>query len=137
MPDPLLSRGALARLGFLALIALLFAVPQLARAESLDPWLGHDAAKCAPLSGLDKVAKVATLTPAQFEFVRALYIALPPISHQLPPGDHAVLAIANDSAMAALVDGAVSCARLELAAFMVEMLMAVGRGEVGRAGDAL
>ena len=42
---------------------------------------------------------------------RAPFIAIPPVSHDLPAGDHAVMAIADGVIMIALVDGPQTCAR--------------------------
>jgi len=140
MPDPLLPRGAIARLACLALLAMALVVPRMARADDaavFEPWLGRDSAKCLSIEPLKVVATVVTLAPAQFEFVRALYVAIPPISRQLPPGDRAVLAVAGDAAMVALVDGDQTCARMAIPDFILAELMAVGRGDVIHAGAPL
>ena len=55
-------------------------------------WLKPDAPECVPVSEFGSVSHLTKLTPEQFQFVRALYIAIPPISRQLPPGDSAVVA---------------------------------------------
>ena len=54
-------------------------------------WLTADAPECVPVSQIGSVSHVTKLTAEQFQFVRALYIAIPPISRQLPPGDSAVV----------------------------------------------
>jgi len=54
---------------------------------------------------------VTDLTPEQFQFVRALYVAIPPISQKLPPGDHAVMASSGGAVMVALVADDQACAR--------------------------
>ena len=51
-----------------------------------DKWLSQDAPQCVPVSEFKAVSTVTELTPAQFQFVRALYVALPPVSRKLPPG---------------------------------------------------
>ena len=76
-----------------------------------DKWLSQDSPQCVPVSEFKSVSTVTDLSPAQFQFVRALYVALPPVSRTLPPGDHAVMAIAGTSVMLALVDGVQACAR--------------------------
>jgi len=130
----------LTRLGTIASIAVSLLVPNLAHADdaaAFDPWLGPDAAKCVSIEPLNGVAKVVTLAPAQFEFARALYVAIPPISHELPPGDHAVLAVAGDAIMVAIVDGDQTCARMAIPGFILGELMAVGRGDVTHVGAPL
>jgi len=102
-------------------------------AGALDPFLRPDGPRCVPLDAITKAAKVATLTPEQFQFVRALYVAIPPVSHELPPGDHAILAVDGNNAMAALVGDDQSCARLQLTDYAVRMLFQVGEGENGKA----
>ena len=62
-----------------------------------DKWLSQDAPQCVPVSEFKSVSTVTDLSPAQFQFVRALYVALPPVSRTLPPGDHAVMAQAGGS----------------------------------------
>src|ERR1700761_7762470 len=54
-------------------------------------WLNPDAPQCVAVSEISSVSHMTKLTPRQFEFVRALYIAIPPISRRLPPGDSAVV----------------------------------------------
>ena len=57
-----------------------------------DKWLNPDAPACVPISAFKSVSTVTDLTPEQFQFARALYIAIPPVSRELPPGDHAIMA---------------------------------------------
>jgi hypothetical protein len=100
-------------------------------------WLKPDAPECVPVSDIGSVSRLTKLTPEQFQFVRALYIAIPPISRQLPPGDSAVVAIADGRAMIALVADGESCARFLAPDFILSMLDQVGRGENGTVGDAI
>ena len=100
-------------------------------------WLKPDAPECVPISDIGSVSRLTKLTPEQFQFVRALYIAIRPISRQLPPGDSAVVAIADGRAMIALVADGQSCARFLAPDFILSMLDQVGRGENGTVGDAI
>jgi hypothetical protein len=100
-------------------------------------WLTDGAPQCVPLAKIGSVARVTKLTPEQFQFVRALYIAIPPVSRTLPPGDSAVVAISEGKAMIALVSNGESCARFLAPDFILSMLAAVGRGETGAVGDAI
>lgn len=65
--------------------------------------------------------------------MRALYVAIPPTSQELPPGDRAVLITDGDSVAVALVSGEEVCGRLRAPDFILQMLMQVGEGENGKA----
>ncbi len=97
-------------------------------------WLAADAPECVPVSQIGSVSRVTKLTPEQFQFVRALYVAIPPVSRELPPGDSAVVASADGKAMIALVAGGQACARFLAPDFVLSMLVEVGRGDVGMIG---
>ena len=91
-----------------------------------DKWLNASAPECVPVSGLQSVSKVTDLTAEQFQFVRALYIAIPPVSRTLPPGDRAVMASSGGSVMLALVADGQACARFLAPDFIQAMLLQVG-----------
>ena len=86
-------------------------------ASVFDNWLDPSAS----------VSKVMDLTAEQFQFVRALYVALPPVSRTLPPGDHAVMASSGGSVMLALVADGQACARFLAPDFIQAMLIQVGQ----------
>jgi hypothetical protein len=100
-------------------------------------WLNADAPQCVAVSKISSVSHVTRLTPQQFQFVRALYIAIPPISRQLPPGDRAVVASADGRSMIALVSGGETCARFLAPDFVLSMLSQVGKGENEAVGDPI
>ena len=100
-------------------------------------WLTADAPECVPVSQIGSVSRLTKLTPEQFQFVRALYIAIPPVSRELPPGDSAVVASADGKAMIALVAGGQACARFLAPDFVLSMLVQVGRGEIGMIGEPI
>jgi hypothetical protein len=100
-------------------------------------WLSPDAPQCVPLSQIGSVSHVTKLTPQQFQFVRALYIAIPPISRQLPPGDSAIVASAEGRSMIALVSGGETCARFLAPDFVLSMLSQVGKGQNEVAGERI
>jgi hypothetical protein len=100
-------------------------------------WLGPDAPECVPVSEIGSISRLIKLTPEQFQFVRALYIAIPPISRQLPPGDSAVVASAEGKAMVALVANGEACARFLAPDFILSMLAQVGKGETGKVGEPI
>ena len=119
--------------------AALACLPARAQEDSLKsgvfaPWLASDSPKCVPVSDIGSVSQVTKLSSDQFQFVRALYVALPPFSRSLPPGDHAIMASAGDKAMIAIVSGEQACARFLAPDFVQAMLKQVGRGEFGVVG---
>ena len=99
-----------------------------------EQWLSQEAPECVPVSAFQTVSTVKELTPAQFQFVRALYVALPPVSRKLPPGDHAVMASSGKSVMLALVADGQACARFLAPDFILTMLDQVGQGQNGQLG---
>jgi len=122
--------------GSVVLIALLATAG--AQAEDSEPfakWVDKNAPQCVAVADFASVSQTIQLTPEQFEFVRALFVATPPVSKTLPPGDHAVLAVANNQAMLALVSDNVSCARFLAPDFIVAMLIQVGAGATSKIGD--
>ena len=100
-------------------------------------WLTRDSPECVSLKEIASVSRVTRLTPDQFQFVRALYIAIPPVSHSLPPGDSAVVARAEGKTMIALVQGEQACARFLAPDFIQVMLKEVGEGKIGLLGTPL
>ena len=100
-------------------------------------WLRPDAPQCVPVSKISSVSRLTKLTPEQFQFARALYVAIPPISRQLPPGDSGVVASADGKAMVALVADGKACARFLAPDFILSMLAQVGKGENGTIGEPI
>ena len=130
-----LSAAMLAGLGNLGVRAQdLSAQEDSQEAGVFGRWLKPDAPECVPVSEFGSVSHLTKLSAEQFQFVRALYIAIPPISRQLPPGDSAVVAVADGRAMIALVADGQSCARFLAPDFILSMLVQVGRGETGTVG---
>jgi len=106
-------------------------------AGAFDKWLSPDAPECVPVSAIKSAATVTELTPEQFQFARALYIAVPPISRKLPPGDHAIMASSGGAAMVALVVDDQACARFLAPDFVKTMLVEVGQGMTVEPGTPL
>ena len=111
-------------------------------AGPFDKWLSPDSAPCVSLSELKKDgAKIVKLTPDQFQFARALYVAIPPVSRKLPPAETAVEAMAGGAVMVALVTGdgdvARTCARFLAPDFIKTMLDDVATGSTGTVGQPL
>ena len=102
-----------------------------------DKWLNPDAPECVPVSAIKSVSTLTDLTTEQFQFVRALYIAIPPVSRKLPPGDHAVMASSGGAVMVAIVADGQACARFLAPDFIQTMLVQVGQGMVVGLGTPL
>lgn len=114
----------------LAAVCLASSTPVFANDDdpgAFDKWLSPGAPKCVPVSAIQSVAQVTDLTQDQFQFVRALYVAIPPVSRTLLPGDHAVMASAAGSVMLALVSDGRACARFLAPDFIQAMLIQVGQ----------
>src|ERR1700727_1440091 len=92
-------------------------------------WLSTDAPQCVPVSKIGSFAHLTKLTREQFQFVRALYVAIPPISRALPPRDSAVVASVSGRSMIALVSGGDTCAHFLAPDFVLSMRTQVGKGE--------
>jgi hypothetical protein len=125
----------LAVLTFLSPAAPAFA--DNANAGVFAEWLSGDQPECIPLGEVNKAADGSVaLNGDQFQFVRALFVAIPPMSNELPPGDHAVLFLdrANRAVMVGIMDGESVCARFAAPDFLVNLIIEVGKGEAVRAG---
>jgi hypothetical protein len=129
------------RLVAAAFTAICFAssTPVFAGGDSgaLDKWLNPDAPECVPVSAIKSISTVTDLTPEQFQFVRAFYVAIPPVSRKLPPGDHAIMASSGGVVMLALVADGQACARLLAPDFIQTMVMQVGQGMTVSLGTPL
>jgi hypothetical protein len=121
--------------GCLASSAPVFAADD--EAGAFAKWLGPDAPECVPVSAIKSAATVTELTAEQFQFARALYIAVPPISRNLPPGDRAIMASSGGAAMVALVADGQACARFLAPDFIKTMLIEVGQGMTVGVGTPL
>lgn len=124
----------------LAARCLFLSTQAFANAEGagvFDKWLGQTAPECVPVSVIKSASTVTDLTAEQLEFVRALYVALPPVSRTLPPGDHAVMASSRDEVMLALVAEGQVCGRFLAPDFIKTMLMQVGEGKTVLLGTPL
>ena len=108
-----------------------------ARAQEVgvfDKWLDQDLPVCVSVSEFKSVAKVTELKPEQFQFVRAFYVAIPPVSRTLPPGDHAIMASSGGDVMLALVTDGQACARFLAPPFIQAMVIEVSEGRIGHIG---
>jgi hypothetical protein len=123
-----------------ALALLSSAAPAFAdnvKAGIFEEWLSGDQTQCIRFAAVNKAADGSVpLDGNQFQFVRALYIAIPPISGELPAGDHAALFLdgANKAVMVGIMDGDLVCARFAAPDFLVNLIIEVGKGEIVHTG---
>lgn len=92
---------------------------------------------CVKMDDVRNASAIVQLTPDQFQFVRAFWMALPPASSELPPGDKAFLAKdAEGLAVMGLYDDAGQiCAVLKATDWLERLVDEVGRGESGKRGQ--
>jgi hypothetical protein len=93
-----------------------------------------DSPQCIARDQLRGTDATIELTPEQFQFVRALFVAIPPVSHQLPPGDRAIMASSKGKVLVALVSGDKLCARFLAPQYVTDMIIKVGEGEIAQPG---
>jgi hypothetical protein len=120
---------------------LSFSVAALA-AASLDDALGQDAGECVKMDTVRPlVTHAERLGANEFEFVRAFYMAIPPLSHSLPIGDYAEIVTDGDIVGVVLIDSDSdqTCARLQITPWLLKAIKDVGKGvkvkASGAAGD--
>jgi hypothetical protein len=106
------------------LAALLGLLSTHARAGVFDKWLSKDSPDCIALDDIQKHegVKVIKLNESQFQFARALYVAVPPVSHDFPPANSAMEVKADGEAMVILVADGKTCARFLAPDFIQKML---------------
>jgi hypothetical protein len=104
--------------------------------ELLVP-LTHGA--CVNIDDVRAIGATVQLTPEQFQFVRAFWMAIPPTSRELPPGDKAFLAKEPDgvTVLGLFDDGGQVCAVFPATDWLERVVDEVGRGETGKLGQAM
>jgi hypothetical protein len=127
---------------FAALAATCLCVPASAqdRPRNMQELLAPLAqGACVKMNDVRAVGATVQLTPDQFQFVRAFYMAVPPVSHELPPGDKAFLAKGPEgvAVLGLYDDGGQVCAVFEATDWLERLVDEVGRGESGKRGQPL
>jgi hypothetical protein len=99
-------------------------------ASPFAPFLNQDSPACVLVSIIEHVAKEFRPVKAEtFRFIEAFYVAIPPISRELPPGNRAELATdAQGNVLAFITDGLQSCARFLAPPFLAKMIDQVESG---------
>lgn len=94
---------------------------------------------CVRINDVRAISATVQLTPEQFQFVRALWIAMPPVSRDLPPGSKAFLAkdATGDAVFGLVDDDGEICAVFKSEDWMERLVDQVGLGETGKRGQAM
>ena len=93
------------KLSLLAFASLL-TVRANAEETAFDKFFAPNSPKCVPVAAIEAVAKdYRPVSQETYRFIQAIYVAIPPISHELPPGDKAELATDGNQVIAFLTDG--------------------------------
>jgi hypothetical protein len=95
--------------------------------------------RCYPLAEIKSFVdeaggKLVDLTPEQFAFARGVFVATPPISTELPPGDHAMMGLVDGRAGILFIDGDNACDAGVLPPALAEMIRDVATGKVNHVG---
>ena len=128
------------RFPLVALAAVLICTPAAAegRPKSLEELFAPlSQGACVKMDEVRKVSATVQLTPDQFQFVRAFWMAIPPASRDLPPGDKAFLAkdAEGETVMGLYDDGGQVCAVFKATDWLERLVDKVGRGESGKLGQ--
>jgi hypothetical protein len=123
-----------------AAASLCMSAPAAAKPQTLEELfvpLTHGA--CVRIDDVRAIGATVQLTPEQFQFVRAFWMAIPPASRELPPGDKAFLAKEPDGiAVLGLFDDAGQvCAVFPATDWLERVVDEVGRGETGKVGQSM
>ena len=94
---------------------------------------------CVKIDDVRSIGATVQLTPEQFQFVRAFWMAIPPVSRELPPGSNAFLAkdVVGNAALGLVDDDGQVCAVLKAEDWMERLVDQVGLGETGKRGQAM
>ena len=105
--------------------------------EELFAPISHGA--CVSIDDVRSAGPTVQLTPEQFQFVRAFWMAIPPASRELPPGDKAFLAkdVYGDAVLGLIDDDGKVCAVFKATDWIERIVAQVGRGETGKRGEPL
>ena len=123
------------KLSLLAFASLL-TVRANAEETAFDKFLSPNSPKCVPVAAIEAEAKnYRPLSQDTYRFIQALYVVIPPISHELPPGDKAELATDGNQVIAFLTDGPQTCARFVVTVFLGQLIKQVESGKSSHSGE--
>jgi hypothetical protein len=92
---------------------------------------------CVTIADVRAAGALVELTPDQFQFVRAFWMAIPPVSQQLAPGDKAffVQDATGHAAFGLFDESGAVCSVFEATDWIKKLVDQIGRGENGKRGD--
>ncbi len=93
----------------------------------LKKLFGSEAPECVPMSDIISVGTIINLSNNQFQFVRGMYVAFPPSSYVIPPGDHAIIGQIDDIYFFAIVNNDETCARAIIPNKIKEMILNIDK----------
>lgn len=133
----LIMRFVLSIIFFLSLLGSAYAADP--NVGAFGPFMDQDGPHCVSVADVEKAAAEAKpVKETTFRFLQALYMAIPPMSRELPPGDKAELATDKDGVVIALLtDGPKSCARFLVPPFLFGAIMQVELGKTTHVGEGL
>ena len=120
-----------------ALIGVAFSVKA---AEAAPDASARADIKCYPVADIKSFiagagGRLVELAPEQFQFARGLFVGSPPVSSQLPPGDHALMGVVGERVGVFFIEGDMACDAGVLPPALSQMLRDVGAGRVNHIGD--
>ena len=109
-----------------------------AEETAFDKFLAPNSPECVPVAAIEAAAKnYRAVSQDTYRFIQALYVAPPPISRELPPGDKAELATDGNHVLAFLTDGLQTCARFLIPDFLVQIIKQVEGGKSSHSGAGI
>ena len=125
-------------LSLLAFASLLTVGRTNAEETAFDKFLAPNSPECVSIAAIEAAAKnYRPVSQDTYRFIQALYVAIPPISHELPPGDKAELATDGNHVIAFLTDGLQTCARFLVPDFLVQIIKQVEGGKSPHSGEGI
>ena len=109
-----------------------------AEETAFDKFFAPNGPQCVPVAAIEAAAKsYRPVSQETYRFIQAIYVAIPPISHELPPGDKAELATDGNHIIAFLTDGSQTCARFLVPDFLVQIIKQVEGGKSSHNGEGI
>ena len=109
-----------------------------AEETAFEEFFAPNSPKCIPVAAIEAAAKgYRPVSQETYRFIQAIYVAIPPISHELPPGDKAELATDGNHVIAFLTDGSQTCARFLVPDFLVQIIKQVEGGKSSHNGAGI
>jgi hypothetical protein len=125
-------------LSLLAFASLLTIGRATAEETAFDKFLTPNSPECVPVAAIEAAAKqYRPVSQDTYRFIQALYVAIPPMSHELPPGDKAELATDGNHVIAFLTDGSQTCARFLVPDFLIQIIKQVEGGQSSHSGEGI